>query len=177
MSYHAVTTRLFGKMPTHGDFVSRGIDPGLRNQMDNWLSSEMETARARYADTFDARYDAAPSVRFALESDDGQWEGGALCPSVDSAGRRFPLIVWKPAADRTTAVVQAGQCEQAVYEAFGQAMTADDLAAYDNGPEDGEEVDMQETGWWIEAENERVSLCGPDVRPALLLSRLLEVAA
>ncbi|MEM9754810.1 MAG: TagF domain-containing protein [Pseudomonadota bacterium] len=71
----------FGKIPTTGDFVQRGLPPGIRRQFDPWLSTHLALRK------------------------DGWPEGGmrglvwlgdvptlfCAVPSQDSAHRRFPL--------------------------------------------------------------------------------------
>ena len=85
MSCRPVTAWLFGKLPSHGDFVTRGLSPAERDQLDRWLSDEMEQARDMLGEQFAARFDETPPVLFAHPCEAG-WEGGALCPSIDSAG-------------------------------------------------------------------------------------------
>ena len=93
MSQRAVGAWMFGKMPTLGDFVARGLGQQARVDLDTWLSQEMVSARAEAGEGFEARYDAAPAWNFVECDDAGQWNGGALCASQDQAGRRFPLIM------------------------------------------------------------------------------------
>ena len=128
MSCHAVNRWLFGKLPAQGDFVSRGLDAGARDRIDRWLSAEMEAARAATAD-FDARYDAAPPWNFVDRAEDGSWVGGALCASVDRAGRRFPLILADPAADAADAARVSAGCVSALYAALAENWDADALHA------------------------------------------------
>ncbi|HYD46690.1 MAG TPA: type VI secretion system-associated protein TagF, partial [Phenylobacterium sp.] len=65
----AVTGRriwLFGKLPSHGDFVARGLDTGTRAAWDAWLSEGVGGARAALGEAFDAAYEIAPPWRFVL---------------------------------------------------------------------------------------------------------------
>jgi len=85
----------FGKLPTHGDFVARGLSGPERDAWDAWASAGLEVARATLGAAFDERHDAAPPVRFSFgpgRYGDG-WRVGALAPSIDSAGRRFLLLL------------------------------------------------------------------------------------
>ncbi len=50
---------LFGKLPGHGDFVSRGVPGGLRDRLDQWLSDWLAAARAEHGAAFVAAYEAA----------------------------------------------------------------------------------------------------------------------
>lgn len=85
----------FGKLPTHGDFVARGLSGPERDAWDAWTSAGLEEARAILGADFEGRHDAAPPVRFSFGAGrfgDG-WQVGALAPSVDSAGRRFIILL------------------------------------------------------------------------------------
>lgn len=87
---------LFGKLPSHGDFVARGLDAPAREAWDAWASAGLAQARAALGDAaFDAAHDRAPPWR--LVSGPGPfgrgWRAGVLAPSVDVAGRRFVVIL------------------------------------------------------------------------------------
>lgn len=89
------TPFIFGKAPAHGDFIARGLSPGSQEVWDHWASAEIETARDRLSERFDGAHDLAPPWGFV--SGPGPlgeaWRAGAFAASVDSAGRRFLLIV------------------------------------------------------------------------------------
>lgn len=129
MSCPALTTWLFGKIPSLGDFVSRGIDTAMRDRIDAWLSREMELARAAHGEAFASRYDTAPAWTFVDVDDSGNWSGGALCASQDRAGRRFPLIVGTPAAGPADAAGRSAGCLSVIYSAFGDGWDAAAIAA------------------------------------------------
>jgi type VI secretion system protein ImpM len=133
-------------MPTHGDFVSRGLLPERRDRLDAWLSGEMTRSRNQYGDAFEDAFDSAPLWRFA-NGEDG-WEGGALCASVDSAGRRFPLIVGRRANDVADANVAAEVCESAIYRAFEDQLSADELWDVAAGALPDTETCDAVSGWW-----------------------------
>lgn len=139
MSQRALGPWLFGKLPSLGDFVSRGLDQSMRDRIDTWLSQEMESARTKLGDRFNDLYDAAPVWNFVDCDEDGHWSGGALCASQDKAGRRFPLIMATPASDATTAAALSAGCLSAMYQAFTEGWDADGLASATKMPED--------TGW------------------------------
>lgn len=85
---------LFGKLPAHGDFVTRGLVASAERAWDEWASGEIDAARARLGETFDVAHDAAPPCGFIVGPGPfGEgWRCGAAAPSVDSAGRRFLLV-------------------------------------------------------------------------------------
>jgi type VI secretion system protein ImpM len=83
---------LFGKAPAHGDFIARGLSEDEERAWDGWATREMDTARERLGDRFDEAHDAAPPWGFVAREGAG-WRAGALAASVDSAGRRFLLVM------------------------------------------------------------------------------------
>jgi type VI secretion system protein ImpM len=120
---------LFGKLPAHGDFVARGLTADEQAAWDDWASAGLEAARAELGDAFEDAHDTAPSWRF-IASDGGSWRLGALACSVDSAGRRFILVLG--AADLSAAEAlalgapAAGALEGVLYEALAMRTKADD---------------------------------------------------
>ncbi|WP_197273759.1 type VI secretion system-associated protein TagF [Porphyrobacter sp. AAP60] len=107
---------IFGKLPGHGDFISRGLSGDLRSVIDHWLSDWLAAARADRAETFESDYEVAAPWLF-----EGANVTAVLLPSMDAVGRRFPLLVLT-APDRMT---------QSVYDAMVEALlegtSADDL--------------------------------------------------
>lgn len=77
-------TGFFGKLPSHGDFVARGLGSGVRGYLDRWLSQGLALALR----------DGAPwpyrGVRGLLQSPAGPLAILVL-PSRDTPGRVFPL--------------------------------------------------------------------------------------
>ncbi len=171
-----LTTWLFGKLPTHGDFIARGLSPARREELDLWLSNEMVGAREVFGARFEDAYDAATPWMLSARDDAGHWQGAAICPSVDAAGRRFPIIAGGSAGDARTAVEMAVCAEQAIYRAFEEGLSADGLhpllANDDAAATLALEVPPPE-GWWRDG-NERV---GPDhlagFAPVGLVTRML----
>ena len=127
MSQRAVGAWMFGKMPTLGDFVARGLGQQARDDLDTWLSQDMESARTEAGEGFEARYDAAPAWNFVECDDTGQWNGGALCASQDRAGRRFPLIMAVAANDLTDAAALSEGCLATICQAFAEGWIPDQL--------------------------------------------------
>jgi type VI secretion system ImpM family protein len=175
MSRLALTPWLFGKLPALGDFVSRGIDMATRDRLDAWLSSEMEAARERWGEAFEARYDAAPAWTFVEQDEDGNWYGGALCASMDRAGRRFPLLAAAPAENATSAAAIGAAWIDSMAQGFGEGWDADTLLAT---PLAAQQVPWQPTApeWALVGEQ------GPAVRllgsyPTGVIDRMLELAA
>ena len=138
-----MTRVVFGKMPAHGDFVSRGLTTEESDRWDNWIAGEMLAQRSVLGDAFDDRFDHAPVWRFAVPHR-GTRLVGAMAPSADSVGRRFVLVAGRTAD--TPAVAAA--CEDLIYRAFGENWTALQLYA---AVEDCDAADTGEpapTEWW-----------------------------
>lgn len=86
-----------GKLPARMDFVSGGLPPGFGPWWEAWLEQGLTTSRnALGADWADA-YFAMPIWRFLLVPLSGDARhrplAGAFMPSVDGAGRTYPLTV------------------------------------------------------------------------------------
>lgn len=168
---------LFGKIPAHGDFISRGLDPVLHEALDLWISAELARARARFGD-FDERYVRAAPWHFVDRDPDGSWSGGALCPSVDAVGRRFPILVAAPATDAAQAIATAHAALELVFAALGEAWEATRLhdalgAIAVSATPDAAPV---QSVWAIEADDgTRIEMTGRF--PEGLIERMLELAA
>jgi type VI secretion system ImpM family protein len=91
---------VFGKLPSHADFLQVGPSSGLVAQFEAWLTDGVEWAHAKNAANWDDAFrggtmrafmyrGAAPGMEPALVV-------GALAPSRDEAGRLFPICVAVP---------------------------------------------------------------------------------
>lgn len=100
---------LFGKLPGHGDFVSRGVPGVWRDRLDQWLSDWLAAARAAQGEGFVEAYETAAPWLF-----EGPRAAAVLLPSMDAVGRHFPLL----------AVIGPDQSMQAVYDAMVDAVAA-----------------------------------------------------
>jgi len=177
MSGHAVMAWLFGKMPTHGDFVSRGLTADRREQLDVWLSDEMARARDEFGEWFEPAFDSAPPWRVAVPVGDGAgWFGGALTPSIDAVGRRFPLLVAVDAGDAQRAAAAARQCESAIYRAYDERLTADELFCSVSAIDDTADAAPIE-GWWTEGNLDFPPACLAGTHPTGLVTLMLRAPA
>ncbi|WP_089929164.1 type VI secretion system-associated protein TagF [Caulobacter sp. UNC279MFTsu5.1] len=120
----------FGKLPSHGDFVARGLSGPDRDAWDAWASAGLAQARTALGADFEARHDAAPPLRFAFGPGPfGEgWRTGALAPSIDSAGRRFIIVLGgyttlAPSAPITDQIAAAA--EDQIHRAFEDAADID----------------------------------------------------
>lgn len=85
----------FGKIPTHGDFVTRELPRGFIDAWDAWLQAGIAASKARLGDGWLDVYLTSPIWRFGLVPGvcgAGAW-AGILMPSVDRVGRYFPLTI------------------------------------------------------------------------------------
>ena len=86
---------LFGKLPDRGDFVRRDLPNSFVDAWDTWLQHGMAASRAALGEGWLDAWLCAPVWRFALPAgmfgSDG-WTG-VMMPSVDRAGRYFPLTL------------------------------------------------------------------------------------
>ncbi|CDG85968.1 putative uncharacterized protein [Janthinobacterium agaricidamnosum NBRC 102515 = DSM 9628] len=85
----------FGKVLTHGDFVSRRLPPMLLDAWDGWLQAAMRASRDSLGPRWLDTYLNSPVWRFVLAPGvcgERAW-AGVLMPSVDRVGRYFPLTI------------------------------------------------------------------------------------
>ena len=93
---------VFGKLPAHGDFVSRGLSDAAREAWDSWATAALERLRDGHPDFEDAHDAAAPWRFVAGPSTLGPgWRAGALAASAG-----FP---WSPKAGRPGAMHLSGR--------------------------------------------------------------------
>ncbi len=116
---------LFGKLPAHGDFVSRGLEDGERAAWDRWASAAMETLGD------DDAHGQVPPWRFIVgPSALGQgWRVGALAPSIDRAERRYLAVMGLGGLSASAAagigLAAASAIEGLLYQAIGERLTAE----------------------------------------------------
>jgi type VI secretion system protein ImpM len=92
-----VETGLYGKLPTHGDFLQRRVPEGMVQVWDRWLQESMAASREVLGADWLETYLTSPVWRFVLGAGacGSQPIGGILVPSVDRVGRYFPLtLMW-----------------------------------------------------------------------------------
>ncbi|MDR9751374.1 type VI secretion system-associated protein TagF [Pseudomonas sp. SZMC_28357] len=85
----------YGKLASHGDFISRRLAPAFLRTWDQWLQEGLTSSRERLGEQWQAAYLCSPIWRFALASGvcgEPAW-AGVLMPSVDRVGRYFPLTL------------------------------------------------------------------------------------
>jgi type VI secretion system protein ImpM len=96
---------LYGKLPTHGDFLRRRVADDFVNVWDPWLQHCIADSRAVLGEPWLETYLTSPVWRFALAPHvcGAAAVAGLLVPSVDRVGRYFPLtLVWPTPAELST---------------------------------------------------------------------------
>jgi len=83
----------FGKLPSRGDFVHRGLPHDFISRWDAWLQDAIASSEAALGERWLETYLTSPIWRYALSPGlcGEQTCFGVLMPSVDKVGRYFPL--------------------------------------------------------------------------------------
>ncbi|MEE2790915.1 MAG: type VI secretion system-associated protein TagF [Acidobacteriota bacterium] len=112
---------LYGKLPSHGDFLRRRVADDFVTTWDAWLQASVAASRDALADRWTKVYLTSPAWRFAFGAGACGVAPvmGVMVPSVDRVGRHFPLTIvaeldFRPAGLMVTSVVEgAGFFEEA----------------------------------------------------------------
>jgi type VI secretion system ImpM family protein len=144
---------LFGKLPRHGDFVARGLTAQSREAWDGWLTSSLAQSREELGEGFEAAHESAAPWRFVRPpgSFGSAGQAGALAPSIDSAGRRFFIVVGGEAPPARAEAGIAEQMEGLIYRAFEERLDADAMASAAQALLDGAAGDAAgapRERWW-----------------------------
>ncbi len=168
---------IFGKLPTHGDFVSRGLSAEERDVWDVALSASLQHAKEEKGDAFATLYASAPPWRF-LREEGASWLAGSIVPSMDSAGRLFPLVTGRSVGSVEEGAVATNHCESAVFSAFEARWTVDQLAEALSAPMQSEEdtVEAEPNCWWVDGGKQAGIAPLVGSMPAGLILAMLHVA-
>jgi type VI secretion system protein ImpM len=101
---------LYGKLPSHGDFLRRRTSDAFVSVWDAWLQDCMAASRSALGDRWLDVYLTSPAWRFTGEAGicGPSPVLGLMVPSVDRVGRYFPLtIVAEVPADASLLTVTA----------------------------------------------------------------------
>lgn len=84
----------FGKLPSVGDFVGRGLPAALCELIHGWIAEGVAELPRQVGEDWRDAYQLAPLWHFAMTP--GIWEArallGCVAPSVDRVGRCSPVI-------------------------------------------------------------------------------------
>ena len=147
---------LYGKLPARGDFVRHGLPRDFTDPWDDWLQAAIVGSRALMGEAWLPAFLEAPVWRFCLPPGmcGAQAALGLMLPSVDRAGRYFPLT-FAALSPRGVAVAPGegwlDTCEAAGRAALEQDTPPQDIAAMLDAPELLEDVCRTDQGlWWSE---------------------------
>lgn len=126
---HTYEVGLYGKLPTHGDFLRRRVTDGFVGVWDAWLQDCLAASRDALADQWLDVYLTSPVWRFvcAAGACGSAPVAGVMVPSVDRVGRYFPLAIvgTLPAGAATLAVPTTA----AAFFERAESLAVDALAA------------------------------------------------
>lgn len=127
---------LYGKLPAHGDFIFRNLNPEFITLWDEWLQHYISGSREQIGDSWLDIYLTSPIWRFVFSPgviDEKVW-AGLMMPSVDRVGRYFPISIVKPLAKSVSPVnvltrhtAWFEQLEDQCLKALNDEMDADGL--------------------------------------------------
>jgi type VI secretion system protein ImpM len=119
-------TGLYGKLPCAGDFVTRTLPAAFVMRWDDWLQRALAASRAKLGERWTDLYLQSPIWRFALQPQvcGPQAWAGVLMPSVDRAGRYFPLTLAAPVPAGASALLTVTAAEHWFSQLEGIALWA-----------------------------------------------------
>jgi type VI secretion system protein ImpM len=123
----SVAEGLFGKLPARGDFVRAGLPTSFVAPFDAWWQAVLPASRACLGPAWLPAWLEAPVWRFLLPAEmcGPHAALGLWLPSVDRAGRHFPLAFAR--LGPWPALIAAGAAFLAAAERAGRAALAEDL--------------------------------------------------
>lgn len=85
----------YGKLPSHGDFVRRRLSGSFIGLWDSWLQNAIARSKEQLGANWLEIYLGSPLWRFVFTPGvcGPEMSAGVLMPSVDKAGRYFPLTM------------------------------------------------------------------------------------
>ena len=131
---------LYGKLPSHGDFLRRRVADAFVSVWDEWLQQSIAASRSALGEDWLDVYLTSPVWRFACDTGvcGPRAYAGLMAPSVDRVGRYFPLtLVWEvPPGVNPLAVTQLAdrwfdQVERLLLDAMAEEHV--DLEKFDQG--------------------------------------------
>jgi type VI secretion system protein ImpM len=155
---------LFGKLPARGDFVRENLPRDFVDAWDTWWQRGLAETQRRSQDEWREAWLEAPVWRFVLPPGLCGATGvlGLWMPSVDRAGRYFPLTIAAIAAADWTAYVGPlmrflEDAEEAGRDALEQDLSPADLldrvqGAFMEGdaPDAVPDLNAGQASWWTE---------------------------
>ncbi len=157
----AVIAGFYGKLPARGDFVRGALPRDFTDRWDAWLAPAIAGSRERMGEAWLPAFLEAPVWRFVLSPGlcGGRAALGLMLPSVDRAGRYFPLTFAALYSDGPAPEddpLWLDSCEAAGRAALEQDAGPEQLGAMLGVPEAAAgATERRETGtmqsiWWTE---------------------------
>ena len=152
----AVTVGFYGKLPSRGDFVRSGLPRDFTDRWDDWLQSVMSGSRTLMGDAWLPAFLEAPVWRFALPRGlcGRRAVLGVMLPSVDKAGRYFPLTFAALLPDDGAISVDKDWldcCEAAGRAALERDASAEQVSGMLGSPGQADTpTDHVDAVWWSE---------------------------
>ena len=86
---------LFGKLPSHGDFLRRRVSDAFMGRWDGWLQQSIAASLSEAGGDWLDLYLTSPAWRFVCGAQGVTQHclAGVMVPSVDRVGRYYPLTV------------------------------------------------------------------------------------
>jgi type VI secretion system protein ImpM len=165
VSARAPLVGFYGKLPARGDFVSQRLPRAFTGPWDAWVAAMLAGSQQVLGGGWRAAWLEAPVWRFALAAGVCGPEAalGLMLPSVDRAGRYFPLAFAAlfPAGEGTDVAgspcAWLDRCEAAGRAALEEDTAPDALAALMGPPPEAPQHPRAGSCWWSEG--------GPRVPP------------
>ncbi|HHL18302.1 MAG TPA: type VI secretion system-associated protein TagF [Thiothrix sp.] len=166
----------YGKVPTHGDFVSGSLPRQFIDPWDTWLQQAMATSRQQIGENWLNSYLTAPPYHYVLSPNlcgENIWLG-VMIPSVDRIGRYYPLTLCRTVSPTANPLLLFQQHQQwftdaqtlllsCLEEAFELAEFEQKLKHLVINESNTPTVDPlqvhQEVAWRVESERQMVELC------------------
>jgi type VI secretion system protein ImpM len=85
---------IYGKHPAFGDFVTAGLSGVAQDRIEAWLNNSLQSLRTAWGEAWEQGFDSSPPLGFWVGSRIAGQAAlrGAMIPSRDKVGRRFPLL-------------------------------------------------------------------------------------
>ncbi len=143
----------YGKLPARGDFVRFGLLRDFTDPWDDWLQSVLAGSRELMGEAWLPAFLEAPVWRFALPPGMCGTRAalGLMLPSVDRAGRYFPLTfaaLQAAAILRESADAWLDACEVAGRAAVEQDASPETIAGMLPLPDLLEDTESIRGEWW-----------------------------
>ncbi len=124
---------IHGKLPSHGDFISRNVSQTFVRTWEDWLQQGITASQECLGEDWLNIYLISPVWRFVLSPGvvDQQVWAGIMIPCVDKVGRYYPLTMvqsWSASKLPTKLLVEESQWFEAL-EVLAQSALQDSLTA------------------------------------------------